>query len=119
MKPPVMDRGDISAALRDAILPCGDQIHAAFIFGSVAKQEDTPESDIDLLVVSDSLGYADVASLLDPVSATLGRPVHLMLYSREQVAKRVAGGQAFITRVLAGPRIWLIGQDDFMRSAQG
>jgi predicted nucleotidyltransferase len=36
----------------------------AFVFGSMAKQQDTAASDVDLLV-SDTLGYGDVFGALE------------------------------------------------------
>jgi hypothetical protein len=34
------------------------------------------------------------------------------IYTRKELAKRVAEDNAFITRVLAQPKLWLIGGDD-------
>ena len=36
------------------------KIRAAFIYGSVAKGNDTATSDIDLMVISDVVPYADL-----------------------------------------------------------
>jgi predicted nucleotidyltransferase len=36
----------------------------AFIYGSVAKAEDRAKSDIELMVISDELAYAEVMELL-------------------------------------------------------
>jgi predicted nucleotidyltransferase len=95
--------------LRTALMPLTDMIDAAFVFGSVAKRTDTASSDIDLMVVSDTLGYADLYAVLESTAASLGRAINPTVYSRQQIAKRVAENNAFLQRVLAQPKVWVIG----------
>jgi len=82
------------------------------VYGSVAKRSDTAASDIDLLIVSDPLTYADAMTALHPLMQRLGREINPTLYSRDELRKRIAAGNSFVTRVLAQPRLWLIGSDD-------
>lgn len=98
--------------LREALAPLSRRIIAAFVYGSVAKGGDTATSDIDLMVVSDSLGYADVFGALEALRATLARAVNPTVYSRRELAKRIKDGNAFVKRVLAQPKIWVIGSED-------
>ena len=102
----------LALPLREALAPLTEQIDAAFVYGSVAKGSDTAASDIDLMLVSDTLAYADVMAVLDPLIARLGREVKPTLYTRAELRTRVDGGNSFITRVLQQPRVWLIGGDD-------
>lgn len=102
----------LAEPLREALSPLASQIVAAFVYGSVARREDRAASDIDLMVVSDSLTYADVFQALDPLGAILGRSVNPTVYSLRQLAKRVKDGNAFVTRVLAQPKLWIIGAED-------
>ncbi len=95
--------------LQVALQPLAAQIRAAFVYGSIAKNEDTASSDIDVMVISDSLGYADVFSAVETATAQLGRPINPTLLTVAEVSKRVKAGTAFMTRVLAQPKIWLIG----------
>ncbi len=95
--------------LRDALAPIADLVTAAFVYGSIARGEDTASSDIDLMLVSDTLSYGEAMAALDPVIAQLGRVVNPTVYARDELRKRIEGGNSFITRVLAQPRIWLIG----------
>ena len=104
----------LAEPLRDALAPLAAKIAAAFVYGSVAKRSDTASSDIDLMVISDSVTYADVYAALEPVSARLGRTVNPTVYSRQQLARRVKQGTAFTTRVLQQPKIWLIGSEDVL-----
>jgi predicted nucleotidyltransferase len=102
----------LADVLHAALTPIAAQIDAAFVYGSVAKQQDTAHSDVDVLIVSSSLGYADVFGALEGAALQLGRKVNPTLYSRADVAKRIAKDAAFVTRVLQQPKIWLIGNDE-------
>ena len=97
--------------LRDALAPVSRSIRAAFVYGSIAKGQDTAASDIDLMVISDRLTYADLFGALETASAQLGRKVGPTIYSSKELAKRVKQDNAFVTRVLAQPKLWLIGDE--------
>ena len=99
----------LAAPLREALAPLAEHLDAAFVYGSVAKGTDTAASDIDLMLVSDTLTYAEVMAVLHPLIGRLGREVHPTLYARDELHKRIAAGNSFVTRVLAQPRLWIIG----------
>jgi len=102
----------LAEPLREALSPVASRILAAFVFGSVAKRKDTAMSDIDLMVVSDRLTYADVFEALETVTAELGRTINPTVYSRRELAKRRREGNSFVTRVLAQPKLWIIGTEN-------
>jgi predicted nucleotidyltransferase len=104
-----MGLGDV---LKVALAPLAPQIDLAFVYGSVAKQQDTAHSDIDVMIVSAGLGYADVFGALEGAAATLGRKVNPTLYTPAELAKRINLDNAFVTRVLQQPKIWLIGNEE-------
>ena len=101
----------LAEPLREALAALGKGIIAAFVFGSIAKRSDTATSDIDLMIVSDTLGYAEVFSALEPVATRLGRRVNPTIYTGADLARRRQNGNAFITRVLEQPKVWLIGNE--------
>ena len=82
------------------------------MFGSIAKRRDTATSDIDLMIVSESLAYADVFAALEPVSGRLGRTVNPTVFSRKDLLRRMKQGSAFATRVASQPKLWVIGTED-------
>jgi predicted nucleotidyltransferase len=102
----------LADVLRAALVPLASQIEFAFVYGSVAKQQDTARSDVDVMIVSSSLGYADVYSALEDAAATLGRKVNPTLYTRAEITKRIKQDNAFVTRVMKGQKIWLMGEED-------
>lgn len=102
----------LADVLRHALLPLATQIELAFIYGSVARQQDTAHSDIDVMIVSRTLAYGEVFGELENATQTLGRKVNPTLYTPMEWAKRIAQDSAFVTRVLQQPKIWLIGADE-------
>ena len=105
----------LADVLRAALAPLEDQVAAAFVYGSVARQQDTAASDVDVLIVSDALGYAEVFGALEGAAQTLGRAINPTLYTRAELARRRAEDNAFVTRVLDQPRIWLMGDEEALR----
>jgi len=99
----------LAEPLRAALAPLAKKIKAAFVYGSVAKREETAESDIDLMLIADKLTYADVFEALETAGARLGRTVNPTIYTRKELARRRVEDNAFVTRVLAQPKLWLIG----------
>ena len=100
----------LADVLREALAPLAGQITQAFVFGSMAKQQDSAASDVDLLLVSDTLGYGDVLAALEPAMQRLDRTINPALYTSVDFQALRAGDNAFINRVMLQPKIWLIGQ---------
>jgi len=100
--------------LRTALLPITDQLDAAFVYGSIAKNEASASSYIDLLVITDSLAYVDVMQVLSAAEQTLGRPVNPSLYTRQQITDKLNRENAFLTRVMEQPKLWVKGSEDVL-----
>ncbi len=80
----------------------------------MASGKDTATSDIDLLVLGEA-GFAEVVSALYPVQATLGREVNPKIYRKEEWTRMKTANDAFVTEVLAKPRMDVIGSGDESR----
>ncbi len=105
----------IADEIRHALRPYVKQIELAFIYGSIAKSSETASSDIDLLVVSESLSYADLMNVLIVAEKSLGRPVNPSIYTIEQIKTRLKENNAFISRVMVQPKIWIKGIENDIR----
>lgn len=101
----------LADVLRAALAPLAGQIDGAFIYGSVARQQDTAQSDVDVMIVSSTLGYGEVFGALEGATVSLGRKVNPTLYSPADWAQRLDSDNAFATRVWQQPKIWLIGNE--------
>ncbi len=102
----------LAEPIREALTPLASKIAAAFVYGSVAKRKDTASSDIDLMVVSDHVTYAEVFAALEPITSRLGRLVNPTVYTTKDFARRRKHANAFLTRVVAQPKVWVIGGED-------
>ena len=105
----------VAEVLRRPLLMLQDQIHVAFIYGSVAAGRELAGSDIDVLIVS---GHdpRELATVLAEAGEQLGREVNAVTYSANELRARVAVGTPFLTSVLDGAKIWLLGGDADLRS---
>ena len=92
-----------------------NEIDFAFIYGSLAKGEDTGRSDIDLFVI----GHADYTELSDSLLSReneLGRPVNMFLLNPSEFKLKIKEKNHFVTRVLKSEKIFLRGfEDDIKR----
>lgn len=98
--------------LRQALESRRSLIRAAFVYGSVASGTDTAASDIDLLIVSDSLSYADAFEAVQVAETVLSRPVNPTVLTLADWHSRRTEPDSFVARVGAQPRLFLIGSDD-------
>jgi predicted nucleotidyltransferase len=98
-----------AATLRRALLPLAGALHLALLYGSVAKGSDTAHSDLDVLLVSDTLTLEQAYVALASAERQLGRSVSPTLYTLAEFRKRLAARNPFLTKLLAGETIALIG----------
>ena len=96
--------------LRTAIGEISNRIAVAFIYGSVARGEETATSDLDLMVIG-AATIDEVLSGLSDVEKTIGRPVNPTVYSVAEFRSKVAKGNHFLNAVLKGKKVFLLGDE--------
>jgi len=97
--------------LRLSLESLATRIRTAFVFGSVARGEETARSDIDLLVVGD-VSLFDIVSATAGIRETLGRDLNPTVFPSAEYAEKIQAKDHFLTTVLAGPKLYVIGGDD-------
>lgn len=107
--------GDV---LRSALVPLAERIQIAFIYGSLARGEETRSSDLDVLVVGD-LTFAEVVSAISPLQETLSREINPSVYPLKEFRSKVSEGQHFISTVLEAPKIFVIGDNNELEKLVG
>ena len=105
----------VADVIQAELAPVYEQIDLAFIYGSIARREDTASSDIDLLVVTDALAYADLMNVLTDAEKSLGRPINPSIYTAEQIRDKLEQKNTFLTRVMEQPKLWVKGSEDDIR----
>jgi predicted nucleotidyltransferase len=93
-----------------ALAPCEDEIELAVVYGSAASGAATAQSDIDLLIVTDTLTPESLYARLDQAETLLGRPIHVTQYTSEEFNRRRQEGNAFLGKILERDTLPVIGE---------
>jgi len=104
----------VADVIRRSLAPKADTVRVAFIFGSVARNDDDRKSDIDVMVVG-SISFGDVVSLLSPAEEKLGREVNAVVYPTAEFKKKVKEDHHFVSTVLENEKVFLIGDEGELR----
>lgn len=93
-----------------ALLPLANNIELAFIFGSMASGNESPGSDIDLMVIGD-VAFSAVVNALHPLQEELGREINPKTCSRTEWITRQDNNDAFIKNIMTKPRLAVMGKE--------
>lgn len=85
-----------------------DGVAFASVYGSFAARQPKAGSDIDILIVG-SLGLREVVRRLRKAQDLLGREINPNVWTRAEFDRRRREGDPFLTRLLAGPVMTVIG----------
>ena len=94
------------------------KINLAFIYGSIARAEERAGSDIDLFVVGE-ISLLEVTRALGKVQRDLRREVNPAVYPVDEFHRGMKQKDNFLTEVTAGPKIWLVGDQDELERLVG
>ena len=102
-------------SIRVALETLGTRIAIAFVFGSVARQQERAGSDVDLMVLGE-VSFGDVVSALRPVQTKLGREINPTVFSVSELRSKLAAGNHFLNSLVREKKQFLIGtQHDFAK----
>jgi predicted nucleotidyltransferase len=87
-------------------------VEAAFVFGSYARGDARPDSDIDLFVYGDEIPEGAVGKALLDAALVLDRPVDAKRYDAPAFQRDARPGASFLPGALSGPKLWLVGSAD-------
>lgn len=86
-------------------------VDVAVVFGSVARGEARPDSDLDVLVLG-RVSELKANAALKAAGRALGRPVHANAYSIAEFKAQLRARESFATGVAQGPRMPIVGDFD-------
>ena len=98
----------IGDLIKEALKPLERKIELAFIYGSFASGDFGNESDVDLFILGEVSGM-QLAKILAPVQNQIGRSINVSQFTPVEYRRRKEQHDHFVTRVLEGPRIPLVG----------
>jgi len=96
--------------LRDALGSLANKITVAFVYGSMASRDARARSDVDLMIIGDvTLGI--VVKRLRATHDDVGREINPTVYSPKEFRKRAREGHHFLSTVIRGPKMFVIGDE--------
>ena len=104
--------------LREVLEPFVPRIEWAFIYGSIARNEELSRSDVDLMIIG-RLGLADLAPALPAAEHRLLRPINPTLFTHAEVAKKLKTGHHFLKTVFSQQKLFIVGRDDDLATTFG
>lgn len=104
--------------VRAALKPLQPKIRTAFVFGSVARNEARPGSDIDLMIVG-NVAFKDLVPRLKSAGARLHREIHPIVFSETDFRARVNENNHFLRTVMDGTKVILLGDKDDIANLGG
>lgn len=84
-------------------------VEAAFVFGSQARGDMRPDSDVDLLLIADEPASRAVQDPLSEAESLMGRDVDVITYSSAGVRDKLRAGNHFLQRIRREPKQWIAG----------
>jgi predicted nucleotidyltransferase len=101
--------------LREALGPFGSKIEVAFVFGSVARGEDTAKSDIDLMIIGNGLDYPAVFESLQRSEVLLSRSIHPIIMTPPRWRQKLLQDSNFVSKLSKLPKYYVIGSEQELR----
>lgn len=109
----------IADVLTAALASLAARIAVALVHGSIARGDDRPGSDIDLLIVGE-VTFEEIVEALHGAERRLGREINPTVYPRREFARKARDRNHFVATVLADRKLFLIGGESELRElAQG
>jgi predicted nucleotidyltransferase len=102
--------------LADALRPFRKRIAIAFVYGSIARNDEHPGSDVDLMVIG-PVGLAELAPALKGAEEILLRPVNPSVYTATEVRDKLGAGHHFLMSVMRRKKLFVLGNANDLAAA--
>lgn len=93
--------------LANALGPVAERLRVAFVFGSVARGQESAGSDVDLMLIGD-LGFREAVALLHPTQAEIGREVNPKVFAIGEFSGKLHS-DPFLAEVMSKPKLFVVG----------
>ncbi len=92
--------------IKERIMGLG-RVESAFIYGSFARGDEKPGSDIDLFIVGE-IDQAKAAAIFEDLQNELSREINYVVFSPKEFREREARRDPFVSNVLRQRKIMLV-----------
>jgi predicted nucleotidyltransferase len=98
--PPLREMLNPISTLRDAVAAAvGEQVSAVILFGSIARGEATPESDVDLAVIAPKTWQGRI-ELVDRVRSRLGNDCDVVVFTPRDFQRLAKSGESVVSDII-------------------
>jgi len=104
--------------ISDVLDPFTESLDFAFIYGSVAREEQTGRSDVDLMLIG-AARITDLSLALRQLERALRISVNVTNYTLLEFQQKIADRNHFLDTVMQDRKIFLKGTDDELANAIG
>ena len=104
----------LGSELMTALEPIADRIDVAFVFGSMASGRQHAKSDVDICVLGE-VALLDVVEAMGSLQESLRREINPVVMTAKQFAGDLANHERFAERLVAEPKIFVIGDENEFR----
>jgi uncharacterized protein len=95
------------------------KVHWSFIYGSVARGEESAGSDVDLMLIG-NVSMLELVTSFRRIEKAVARPINPTIFTENDFARNFASENHFLLTVLRGEKIMLKGsQDELEAFARG
>jgi|GEM_PF-376455 len=101
----------LAEPIRRALQPLKENISVAFIYGSVARGDDSAKSDVDVMIVGE-VSLQEIVEALAGLQRKIGREINPINYSPSEYSQRLNSQSHFTSSLKDEPKIFLIGGQD-------
>ena len=108
----------VVGVLANALHALGAEPELALVFGSIARGEENAASDVDLLLIANCT-FGEAVKALQPAQAQLQREINPVLYTAAEFIQRVKDKDTFISKLLASPKLFVIGTENDLGKLAG
>ncbi len=86
------------------------RLNFAFVYGSVARRDDRPTSDVDIIIIGE-IGLSDLVPVIRPLENRFQRDINVKCYQPSEFKFKLAEDNHFVVSMLEGPKIFLVGDE--------
>ena len=101
----------IHDVIRSSLASLAPEIQIAFVYGSVARQQERANSDVDLMVLG-SVPFGDVVPALAPAQRMLGREINPTVFAVDEFRSKLASGNHFLRSVMKEKKLFVVGTEN-------
>ena len=87
-----------------------ERIHLAFVYGSIVKNQENANSDIDLFVIGDA-GLRVLSELLSDAQKDIQREINPFVMHEKEFRKRIEQEDHLLASIMTEPKIFIIGDE--------